>query len=888
MLRVALKDLLARKRRLVTTGIAIALGIAFLTGTQLLSASLQDSIDDLIGDVYEGIDAIVRSPNSQETAFGQPVRDTVPASLVEQVAAVDGVRVAEGFVESTGPQILDEDGKIYGTTGFGPPTIVYNWIDDEQLRTGILVEGRGPTADDEIVLDFGTADAIEAELGEKVTLVNQQNGREQFTLVGIVGLGEDGTKSSGARPLFFTTPTAMRLVDQPDAFNFVAVGAEEGVTQQQIADQIAFDLPAEQVLTGDAYVEETAAIIGQFVDFLNIFVSVFGYIALFVAVFIIYNTFSILVAQRTRETALLRAIGARRRQVLAATMLEALVVGLVAALLGLALGTLLAAMLLKVVSQVFTIDSGVPPLTVGAAAVALGVGVVVTVLSAYVPALRSSKVPPIAALSEAAIDRSDMSGPRRIWGVLLVVAGMALIALGLVDPDWLGSINSLVPVGIGAAVVLLAVAVVLGPSIAGPISRPLARLFSLRGGVPTRLAGENAARNPRRTAATAAALTIGVTLVVVIAILAASLKATADATITTAVKADYIVATSSVTSLGAIPASLQPQIAALDSVAAASPMRFGPVTLLDEKALERASSNTTTTLEGLTGAESSAPRGESAFVLGIDPDTWFQVIDSGDLQGSPDDLVGDTMAVSADFAEKRGWEIGDEVPVQFAETGETELRVAMLFGRSLGQQGDIFLPMETFEAVQLPMFNSDAYIYVKAADGADVDQLGAELVRMVEDNPAVAVQDLAEFSAAQTAPIDTFLAIVYALLGLAIVIALIGIANTLSLSILERTRELGLLRAVGMTRRQLRRMVRVEAAIIAVLGTLVGLAIGVLFSLALTVPLTKQFDDLFRYSLPIGQLVVITVAAAFAGLLAAWLPARRAAKLNVLDAIAST
>ncbi len=887
MLRVALKDLLARKRRLVTTGIAIALGIAFLTGTQLLSASLRDSIDDLIGDVYQGIDAIVRSPKSQETAFGQPVRDTVPVSLVEQVAAVDGVRVAEGFVESTGPQIVDSDGKIYGASGFGPPTIVYNWIDDEELRTGILVEGHEPTADDEVVLDFSTADAIGVAPGDTVTLVNQQDGREQFTLVGIVGLGDDGTKSSGARPMFFTTATAMRLVDQPDAYNFVAVGADAGVSQQELAEQIAFALPAEQVLTGDAFVEETAAAIGQFVDFLNIFVSVFGYIALFVAVFIIYNTFSILVAQRTRETALLRAIGARRRQVLAATMLEALVVGLVAALVGLALGTLLAALLLKLVAQAFTVASGVPPLTVGAAVVALTVGVVVTVLSAYVPALRSSKVPPVAALSEAAIDRSDMSGSRRIWGALLVVVGIALIALGLVDPDWLGSINSLVPVGLGAAVVLLSVAVVLGPSLAAPASRPLARIFSLRGGLPTRLAGENAARNPRRTAATAAALTIGVTLVVVIAILAASLKATADATISSSVKADYIVATSSVTSLGAIPASLQPRIAEMDDVAVASAMRFGPMTILDEKARAKASSNTTTTLEGQTGAESDAPAGESTFVLGIDPSTWFQVIDGGELHGSPEDLVENTMAVTEAYAEERGWRIGDEIPVQFAATGETELTVAMLVGRSLGQ-GDIYLPMETFAATQLPMFNADAYIYVKAADGADVDRLGKELVRMVEDNPAVAVQDLAEFSAAQTAPVDTFLAIVYALLGLAIVIALIGIANTLSLSILERTRELGLLRAVGMSRRQLRQMVRVEAAIIAIFGTLIGLAIGILFSLALTIPLSKQFDDLFRYDLPVVHLIAIAVAAAVAGLLAAWLPARRAAKMDVLDAIAST
>ena len=379
MFRVALKDLLARKRRLVTTGLAIVLGIAFLTGTQLLSASLSDSIDDLIGDVYDGIDAVVRSPDSQDTPFGQPIRPPVPASLVADVAAVDGVRAAEGFVESTGPQLIGSDGKVYGAAGFGPPTIVYNWIDDEQLRTGRINEGRGPEADDEIALDFDTVEGLEVAVGDPVTLANQQEGTEEFTLVGVLGLGEDGTKSSGARPMFFTTPTAQRLVDQTDAFNFVAVAAEDGVGQDELVERLAFELPSVQVLTGEAFTEESAESIGQFVDILNIFVSVFGYIALFVAIFIIYNTFSIVVTQRTRETALLRAIGARRRQVLAATMLEALVVGVLAAIIGLLLGTLLAAGLIQLVGSVFTVASGVPPLTVSAVLTALVVGIVVTV-----------------------------------------------------------------------------------------------------------------------------------------------------------------------------------------------------------------------------------------------------------------------------------------------------------------------------------------------------------------------------------------------------------------------------------------------------------------------------------------------------------------------------
>jgi putative ABC transport system permease protein len=884
MFRVALKDLLARKRRLVTTGLAVVLGIAFLTGTQLLSAALSDSIEDLIGDVYKGIDAVVRSPDTQETPFGQPIRTPVPASLVEQVDAVDGVRVAEGFVESTGPQLVDADGKVFGSGGFGPPTLVYNWIEDDELRTGVVNEGRGPEADDEIALDFDTTDALGLRIGDQVTLATLQSGTEDFELVGVLGLGEDGTMSSGAKPMFFTTPTAMRLVDQPDQFNYIAVAAEPGITQQELAGRLADALPGSQVLTGDAFTEESQESISQFVDILGTFVSVFGYIALFVAIFIIYNTFSIVITQRSRETALLRAVGARRRQVLGATMLEAVIVGLIAAVFGLLFGVLLSAGLIKLVGSFFTVGSGFPPVTISAVITAVVIGVVVTVLSAFIPALRSSKIPPIAALSETSLDRADLSTSRKVWGAVLLLGGAGLIAYGLTDPDI--DLNPLVLVGAGAAAVLLSVAVILGPLIAAPVSRLLATLFRAgRDSLPVRLAGENAARNPKRTAATAAALTIGVTLVVVIAIVASSIKATFDSTIASSVKADFVVATASVTSLGSIPADLEGQIEELPDVASASPVRFGLLRLLDDAAKERAAAKDEAP-SGLLGAEDNAPVGQDEFVLGIDPATWFDAVDSGTLEGSVDDLGPNTMAVNKDYAEDRGWERGDRIPVYFAATGETELEVAVIFDSNVGQ-GEIYLPLETFVPNMLPLFNVDLQIFVTAAEGADTAALGEQLDTLVEDLPTVAVQDLDEFIEAQTGPINTFLGIVYGLLGLAIVIALIGIANTLSLSVLERTRELGLLRAVGMSRRQLRSMVRTEAAIIAVFGTLIGLVIGILFSIALTLAISSDTPGLFTYQLPVVQLIIITVCAAFAGILAAWLPARRAAKLDVLTAISS-
>jgi putative ABC transport system permease protein len=882
VLRVTIKGLLARKRRLVTTGIAVVLGIAFLSGTQLLSRTLSASIESLIGDVYDGIDAVVRSADAQESPFGPPIRATVPVDLVERVGTVDGVRAAVGVVEQSGPSLLDQRGKVIGG-GFGPPTLTYNWIDDRQLMFGVLTEGTAPTADDEVVLDFQSAADAGVPVGGEVRISTLQAGTEPYRLVGLVGLGEDGQDSSGAKVMFFTTPTAQRLTNQPDQFNWIAVAAADGVGQEELARDLAAALPGSQVLTGEAFTIENQESISQFVDVLGTFVTVFGFIALFVATFIIYNTFSIIVAQRTRETALLRALGARRRQVLAATIIEALVIGLVASVLGLAFGVLLSTVLIWLVGNFFTVQGGVSAPGPGVIAQAFAIGVGITVLSAFIPALRASKIPPIAALQEAGLDRSDVSTARKVWGTLLLVGGIVLIGLGLANTGD----NPLLLVGAGAAAVLLSVAVILGPLIAAPVSRGLALPFRAGGRVTGRLAGENAARNPRRTAATAAALTIGVSLVTVIAVVANSVKTSADQTISSAVQADYVVATTDQFSIGAIPADTLGRIEALPDVAVASPVRFSPMLITDAAArAKQARGESAPPPPGLAGALDAAPPGDSQFVLGIEPSTWFEVIDNGDLQGDPADLGPDTLAASAAVAEERGWRLGDVVPVWFPGTGARELRLTLTFDRTLGQIG-LYLPLSTFEANALPVFNVDNQIYVKAAEGASLVELRRQLDDAVADVPTVSVQDLGEFLDAQTAPIDTFLRVIYALLGLAVLIALIGITNTLSLSVLERTRELGLLRAVGMTREQLRRTIRLESAIIAVFGTLIGLVIGIAFSIALTVAISAETPNVLVFDLPEIQLVVFALGAAVAGVLAALLPSERAARMDVLAAVAS-
>jgi len=882
VLRITLKDLFARKRRLATTGIAIVLGIAFLSGTQLLSAVLSDSIRSLIGDVYEGVDGVVRSPQTQDTGFGPPLRTPITESVAAKASTVDGVRAATGIVEATTVKLIGKDGKVVGSD-FGPPTIVYNSVEDDQLSFGSITKGRLPETATEMVMGFGAAKEGKYSIGDSVS-INTQDGTEKFTLVGLTGVGADGERDSGAKTLAFVTPTAQRLAKIPGEFNYVITAATKGTSQDQLATALAAAFPDEQVVTGEKFSEENQDQISQFVDILSTFVTVFGVIALIVACFIIYNTFSIVVAQRSRETALLRAVGARRRQVLLATLLEAVVVGFIASLLGLLGGVALATLLQAAVSTQFGVQDRLPQITLSVVITALVIGIGVTVLSAVVPAIRSTRIPPIAALSEVSLDRSDMSRSRLVWGTGMLVIGTILMALGLTETGP----NPLWQVGGAALLILISVSLVLGPLIAAPVSRLLAKPFSAGGRMSGRLAGENAARNPKRTAATAAALTIGVTLVTVIAVLASSIKTSVDSTVRESLKADFIVNATGFSFGSGVPSNVADQITALPEVAISSPVRFSLARLTDDYGKAEAAKNPkkSEATAGIIGGSDSSPDGEDTFLLGIDPTTFFEVVDTGIAEGSPKDIVGDSIVTTAETATKRGWKLGDKIPVYFAQTGVQQLRLAMLTERKIGQS-DLYIPLETFEPNVLPGFNIDNAIYVTAKSGASLPTLRKELDRLVADQPAVKVQDLNEYVASQTGPIDTFLNIVYALLGLAIIIALIGIANTLSLSILERTRELGLLRAVGMSRKQLRQTVRQEAAIIAVFGTLMGLVIGISFSIALSAVISTDNADVFTFNLPVGQLLIITIVAALAGIVAAIIPARRAARLDVLAAISS-
>ena len=833
MLRVAFKDLMARKRRLVTTGLAVILGIAFLTGTQILGGVLNDSIDSLISDVYSGYDAVVRSPDVQEAPFGE-FRPPVDASVAERAAGVPEARAAFGIVEAPTVQLLGPDGKVL-STGFGPPTLAYNWIDDA-VRPGVLLEGRGPTSDDEMAMDFKVADDNSWEIGDTITVLSQQQTRD-FELVGVLGLGEEGDQYSGAKPLFFTEAVAQEVTDLEGRFSYVAAAAADGVTQEELSEALAAELEGFQVVTGEEFTQENVDATAQFVGILTTAVSVFGYIALVVAAFIIYNTFSIIVAQRTRETGLLRAIGAGRKQVIIATLAEALIIGVFASLLGLVFGSLLATGIKAATGQILTVESGIAWPNAATVVLALVVGIGITSLSAVIPAVRASRISPIAALGELGTDRTAVSRSRRVWGFTLLLGGIVLVGLALT-----GTVenNQLQLVGLGLFLILVSVAVILGPMLARPASSFLSWPFTRRGSVTARLGAENAARNPRRTAATAAALTVGVTLVVVIAVLANSIKASVTEEIEEGLgEVDLIVSAGNFSFLG-VPQNVAEEAAALDGVQAATPWKFAQLVLLDDKALEdaadRAESDTEESADDaqvIFGAEDTAPDGEAAFATGFAPEYW-DIIDMGEIEGDPTESPGSAIVARAKEAEDRGWEVGDAIPVYFAATGEQELTLVATFSDGLGPDDNFYVPNEVVTANATPGFDNDFLVTISTEDDEETRaSVQAELETLVEDRPDVVVQDLAEYIETQTSFIDTFVAVIYGLLALAVIIALIGIGNTLSLSVLERTREFGLLRAVGMSRRQLRWTLRSESAIVAVFGTLLGMVIGILFAIAL-------------------------------------------------------
>ncbi|MEX2421631.1 MAG: FtsX-like permease family protein [Actinomycetota bacterium] len=848
MLRASLRSLRARKLRLLLTGLSIVLGVGFVAGTYVLTDTMNAAFDDLFSSFAVDVDVIVRSDSAFDPEIAGPGggtetgRETIPETLLEQVQTVPGVAVAYGDVAGYAQMVDPATEEVIG--GFGPPTLGVNWSD--QSGVAEIRDGQAPVAPDEVAIDAFAADRYEIGVGDRITILFQGPPGE-FTVVGIVGFGEVDNLS-GATAAAFETDTAQQLLGKEGEFDTISVVADEGVTSGELTAAVQAALPEGlEALTAASVADEQSEALQEGLGFFRTALLVFAAVALFVGAFIIFNTFSIVVAQRTRELALLRALGGSRRQVLTSVILEAIVVGVVASAIGVLAGIGIAVGLQGLLSA-FGIDlpsTGIQ-LKARTIVVAMLVGVVVTVVAAIVPARHAASVAPIQALREPeTLARAGRLQRRAVVGAAVVAIGIAALGIGL----FARPANAAAVVGLGAALTFVGVAV-LSPLAARPvvggIGAPLRRF-----GVAARLGRENAMRNPRRTAATASALMIGLGLVAMVAVLGASLKASFDAALEQTLKADYTLTT---TSLLPFSPDVAERTRAVDGVEASVPFR------------------------------QSAFRvdGNTSFLTATDPAAVELVASLEVSEGVTSRLVEpDTVMVFADLAQEQGWTLGSDVPAGFATVGDRPLTIVGIFDENR-LVGDYVVSLDTFERYFTEQL--DAFVLVKVSPDADLQRVQRDIETAIATYPNIAVQDQAGFREQQAGFINQLLGLVTALLMMAIVIALFGIVNTLGLSIYERTRELGLLRAVGLSRKQTKRMIRWEAVMIAVFGALLGLVVGIVFGWALRLALAEE--GVSELAIPGGQLLLYLVFAALAGVLAAIGPARRAAKLSVLDSIA--
>jgi putative ABC transport system permease protein len=877
MFRIALKSVLARKRRLLLTSIAILLGVAFISGTSVLSDVLTRSVDELVSDAYHGVDAVVRDSRAQDNLFSsQPIRPPIDQNLSQLIQSAAGVRAVAPVIQAA-PTLLDRHGKR--VSNFGPPTIAANWITDPALSNGTITKGHAPQAPDQAVMDFSTAKSFGFHVGDPVTL-QFTSGAATFHIVGIGGLGPKGNKTSGSRFISLQLPRLQALTDQVGKVNYFSVAAKPGVTQRQLQATLQQIVPGHvEVLTGNQFVAETQKQIEQLLNVITDLVSAFGFIAAFVAIFVIYNTFSIIVAQRTREMALLRAVGASRRQILFSVMAEAFMVGLIAAVVGLLAGFGLATGLKVLLGNFLTVTGGLPHLTAQAVERSLLVGILVSVLSALWPALRATRIPPVAAMTDVAVDTSALSLGRKIIGPILLLIGAGLVLLGVKDT----SLDTpLEVVGLGAALIFISL-LVFGPVFAGPVALVLGRPIQTLFGTPGRIARQNAARNPKRTIATAVALTIGVALVTVIGVIAASFKGTFASVYENQIHADLIVDSGGQGGGGFAPA-IKDRVRAVPGVETVASTRFFGGCVLNSKAAKANAAESTDTHSGCEGNTPgvNSPRGEQVFLIGVDTPSIFKIIELGKIKPSTAALQNDTLMVSKAILDDNHWKVGDTVDIRFQTT--RHFKIAASFDKPFGQ-GSYFMNLHTFNEVAPAALQVDNDLYVRVQDKTALATVQKRIESVLAGPaPAATVEDLGTYVRQQTQQLEGFLNLVYGMLALAVIVAIVGIYNTLSLSVFERTREIGLLRAVGMERRQIRRSVRWESVIVSLFGTAMGIGLGIAFAVAAVSGFSDQGVVL---TLPGTQLIVYAVGGAIAGVVASIFPARTASRTDILQAIST-
>jgi putative ABC transport system permease protein len=848
---IARRSIRARLGRLIAIAIAIVIGVSFVVGSFVLADSLRASFDDLFSEVSENVDFEVRAAVVfDEGSQGAGVqRDPIPESVGATVAAVDGVGATEPVVQRYA-QFLDADGKAVSTGG--APTFGVAWNGDSSL-SGVQIKGSGrpPSGADEVAIDKATAEREDFAVEDRIRVLTD-TGTHEFTITALVGVG-DSDGFYGATVAAWDLPTAQQVLGAEGVYDALDVAVAEGADPQAVRQAIEDVLPPGlELVDRQTLIDESNESVNQFIGPFGTGLLIFAFITAFVSAFLINNVFAITIGQRLRELALLRAVGASGRQVRRMIYLEALVMSVIATIVGIGGGLLVAKGILSVFNAA---GAGFPdtslvllPRTI---VFAFLVGVGITMAAVIAPALRAARIPPVAAMRPE-LGFEALSARRLVIGSIVTVAGAVMFLLGIfVRPG--GTIGTIVLAGGGGLLIFLGVAS-LSSTVARPMTHfigwPIAKVY----GTPGKLAQQNAGRAPRRTSATASALMIGVALVSAAAVFAASLRATFVGILERGVTADLLVLPANQGASG-LPPIVAETIAALPEVAASTPVR----------------------------GVSAQVDGDLKFVAAADPTALPELINIDITDGGYEGLDDGGVLVHKDPAKDLDLQVGDSVTMTFQNGQQRDLRVDGIYNDA-SLAGNWLISLSTLAEVSSSP-PSDFFVPIKLAEGVDA-RTGRQAVEdALTAFPQAKVQSNAEFREELEGQIDQLLIVITVLLAFAIVIAVLGISITLALGVFERTREIGLMRAVGMTKRQTRRTVRWEAVIVSTFGALVGIIVGTLIGIALSLAVPNTVIDGIAISAP--TIVYILIGAVVAGLIAALYPSYKASNMDVLEAIAT-
>jgi putative ABC transport system permease protein len=859
MLSIALRNFSARKLRALSTALAVFFGVAMVAGTLMLTDSVNRSFDTLFTEVNEGIDVTVRSRVAVEGEFGANFARPLDESLVEDVREVEGVELAEGSIGDDSITIVDEDGERIGPPAGGPPHLAVSVLPEEvPFQAFTIVDGAEPASADEAAIDSITAEEEGYEVGDTLRVTGPP-GEKDYTISGIGEFGS-GASLGGASLVEFTLPEAQRITGQEGKVNEIDAVASEGTSPADLAAAISAALPpdAVEVRTGEQTASEDAGDIQEGFGFLSTALLVFAGVAVFVGAFLIFNTFSITVAQRTREFAMLRTLGASSRQVLTAVLVEAALVGLLASVLGIAGGFGFVELIKALFEAMgFSLPTSGLSLELGTVVIALAVGMVTTVVAALSPARRATRVAPLEALVETAGGATDGESARSrrktVIASILVAAGVVLLPVGLFATSDIGS--ALPMLGLGLVLLFIGLAMVgdrFVPPLASGLGWPIERLR----GVTGLLARENSQRHPARTATTAAALMIGVALVVFVGVFASSIRASLTDTLDRQFVGDVAIVNTD--GFSPIPSRIADEVASLDGVEVVSPTTLLPTEI--------------------------EPGANEVLVAGIEPETLGAVATLDWTDGDDavvSNLARDEAIVDENFAEKNKLEVGDELEVTGPSGDVITATVAGITTRSRFIVDEVAMSRDVLRD-QLGA-TEDTTTFANFADEADPDATRAEIDSLLSERfPNAEARSQEEFKQDRENEINQLIALIYVLLGLSVLVSIFGVVNTLSLTIFERTRELGMLRAIGTSRSQVRRMIRYESIVTALLGAVVGAVIGLALGIATVIALESEGLELsVSPSLPI----TVLIAAIVIGVVAAIGPARRASKIDVMEAV---